>query len=73
MLVDLRDITTIKPYVQNPRVNDSAVDAVANSIREFGFRQPIVVVAQMSAVRYVQVRLPRSVATPLKLSLAPLL
>ena len=27
----------------NPRVNDDAVDAVAASIREFGFRQPIVV------------------------------
>ena len=27
----------------NPRVNDPAVDAVAASIREFGFRQPIVV------------------------------
>lgn len=37
------DITRIKPYPQNPRVNDAAVEAVARSIREFGFRQPIVV------------------------------
>ena len=33
----------IKPYDQNPRVNDSAVDAVAKSIQEFGWQQPIVV------------------------------
>ena len=43
MQVTLRDITTIKPYPYNPRHNDHAVDAVAASIREFGFRQPIVV------------------------------
>src|SRR5262249_32986129 len=30
-------------YENNPRVNDEAVDAVAKSIKEFGFRQPIVV------------------------------
>lgn len=33
----------IFPYENNPRVNDGAVDAVANSIRDFGFLQPIVV------------------------------
>jgi DNA modification methylase len=43
MHVTVRDITTIKPYPHNPRHNDHAVDAVAASIREFGFRQPIVV------------------------------
>src|SRR6516162_8204347 len=43
MRVVLRSIHTIKPYEHNPRVNDQAVDAVAASIREFGFRQPIVV------------------------------
>jgi DNA modification methylase len=43
MLVALRDIETIRPYQANPRVNDHAVDAVAASIQEFGFRQPIVV------------------------------
>jgi hypothetical protein len=36
MLVALRDIATIKPYQQNPRVNARAVDAVGTSIREFG-------------------------------------
>jgi ParB-like chromosome segregation protein Spo0J len=33
----------LKPYERNPRVNDKAVDGVARSIQEFGFRQPIVV------------------------------
>ena len=41
--MQLRDISTIRPYAQNPRVNSHAVDAVAASIREFGFKQPIVV------------------------------
>jgi len=36
-------IDDVKPYEKNPRQNDGAVDAVAASIREFGFRQPIVV------------------------------
>ncbi len=43
MKVTLRPITEIKPYERNPRLNDDAVDAVAASIKEFGFRQPIVV------------------------------
>ena len=33
----------IHPYENNPRKNDEAVEAVANSIKEFGFKQPIVV------------------------------
>lgn len=33
----------IHPYEKNPRFNDGAVEAVANSIKEFGFQQPIVV------------------------------
>ena len=41
--VELRDIDSIRPYEKNPRINDKAVDAVAASLREFGFRQPIVV------------------------------
>ncbi len=43
MHVELRDISAIRPYAGNPRRNDHAVEAVAASIREFGFRQPIVV------------------------------
>ena len=36
-------ISEIKPYEKNPRKNDNAVEGVANSIREFGFRNPIIV------------------------------
>lgn len=36
-------IDSIKPYANNPRDNDGGVDAVANSIKEFGWQQPIVV------------------------------
>ena len=36
-------IKDIKPYEKNPRKNDSAVEAVANSIKEFGWQQAIVV------------------------------
>ena len=36
-------IEDVIPYERNPRHNDGAVDAVARSIQEFGFRQPIVV------------------------------
>jgi len=43
MDVELRNIDSIRPYDQNPRQNDEAVDAVAKSIQEFGWRQPIVV------------------------------
>src|SRR6516165_5371070 len=43
MQVELRPIGTIRPYENNPRLNDAGVKAVAASIRAFGFRQPIVV------------------------------
>ena len=41
--VELRKIDAITPYERNPRINDGAVDAVAASLAEFGFRQPIVI------------------------------
>ena len=43
MNVQIQSIESVKPYERNPRINDQAVDAVAVSIQEFGFRQPIVV------------------------------
>jgi DNA modification methylase len=43
MRVELWNIEDVKPYPQNPRRNEHAVEAVARSIAEFGFRQPIVV------------------------------
>lgn len=49
MKIEQRKIEEIHPYEGNPRVNDQAVEAVARSIREFGFRQPIVVDAEGEA------------------------
>lgn len=43
MEVKLVKIVDIRPYDRNPRNNDGAVDAVAASIKEFGWQQPIVV------------------------------
>ena len=43
MKIELWEITRVKPYPGNPRINDDAVDAVAGSLQEFGFRQPLVV------------------------------
>jgi DNA modification methylase len=43
MQIELRPVGSIRPYENNPRINDQAVDAVAASIQEFGFRQPIVI------------------------------
>ena len=36
-------IDQIRPYEKNPRINDEAVKCVANSIKEFRFKQPIVI------------------------------
>src|SRR5262245_45939247 len=43
MKTELRKTSLIVPFTNNPRLNDKAVDAVARSLQEFGFRQPIVV------------------------------
>lgn len=36
-------VESVIPYDNNPRINDEAVDAVAESIRNYGWQQPIVV------------------------------
>lgn len=36
-------VSELTPYENNPRNNENAVDAVAASIKEFGFKQPIVI------------------------------
>ena len=41
--VTYMDADSLIPYANNPRLNDNAVDAVAASIKEFGFKVPIVV------------------------------
>jgi ParB-like chromosome segregation protein Spo0J len=44
MKVEIWPIENLIPYARNPRhIPQSAVNKVAASIREFGFRQPIVV------------------------------
>ena len=47
--MEIRDLSldTIIPYARNPRKNDGAVDKVAASIKEFGWRSPIVVDEEM--------------------------
>ena len=52
MKVELRSIESVRPYEQNPRLNDQAVEAVAKSLRKFGFRQLIVVGADGVSERY---------------------
>ena len=38
-----RETAELIPYENNPRINDNAVEAVAKSISEFGFKVPIVI------------------------------
>jgi hypothetical protein len=44
--VEYKDINKIIPYINNPRKNAAAVDKVAASIKEFGFKNPIIVDAE---------------------------
>lgn len=43
MQVVEQNVDLIIPYKNNPRKNEKAVDAVANSIERFGFLQPLVI------------------------------
>jgi DNA modification methylase len=43
MQVVMKKITSLLEYDNNPRNNEEAIEAVANSIREFGFKVPIVI------------------------------
>jgi len=43
MQINHLNIDDITPYDNNPRLNDGAVDRLAQAIREFGFQQPLVV------------------------------
>lgn len=53
-MADLRvryvSIADVHSYEDNPRRNDGAVQAVVNSLREFGWKQPIVVDADGTIV-----------------------
>lgn len=45
-----KSIKELTPYANNPRKNDPAVDAVAESIRNFGWKVPIVIDSQGTIV-----------------------
>ena len=47
MKVELTEIGRVIPYARNPRKNEAAIAKVAASIKEYGFRQPIVVDEEM--------------------------
>ena len=51
MQIKLAEISTIKPYENNPRkLSEQAIQKVAMSLKEYGFRQPIVVDKNMVIV-----------------------
>lgn len=41
--IQMKKLSELKPYEKNPRKNEAAVEYVANSIHEFGFKVPLVV------------------------------
>ena len=45
-----KKIDELKPYKNNPRKNDKAVKAVADSIKEFGFKVPIILDSNMEII-----------------------
>jgi DNA modification methylase len=47
MEIEVIDIQRVIPYARNPRHNEQAIAKVAASIKEYGFRQPIVVDDEM--------------------------
>jgi ParB-like chromosome segregation protein Spo0J len=38
-----KKLTEIHPYEKNPRKNDVAAESVAESIKQFGFKVPLVI------------------------------
>src|SRR5690554_7662736 len=46
MNIVMKQVTELKEYENNPRNNEAAVDAVAKSIEEFGFKVPIVITSE---------------------------
>lgn len=43
MDIEYLTLRQLKPYEKNPRKNKNRIDPVARSIKEFGFKQPIVI------------------------------
>lgn len=50
MEIVYRSLAEIRPYENNPRNNETAVDKVADSIREFGFLVPILLDADNTII-----------------------
>ena len=50
MKVEMLNIEEVEPYDKNPRLNSAAVSKVAESIKAYGFNQPIVVDANKTIV-----------------------
>ena len=43
MKIEMRNVSGLIPYQNNPRNNEAAVEPVMNSIKEFGFRVPVLI------------------------------
>ena len=43
MKIEMRNVSDLIPYQNNPRNNEAAVEPVMKSIKEFGFRVPIII------------------------------
>lgn len=41
--ITYKPVSEIKPYENNPRNNENAVDAVVMSIQKFGFKNPVII------------------------------
>jgi len=41
--IEYMNVNDLIPYINNPRINDNAVDKVASSIKNFGFKNPILI------------------------------
>ena len=43
MEIVYKKVNELVPYENNPRINDEAVQYVKNSIKQFGFKVPIII------------------------------
>jgi len=44
-------VSELIPYTKNPRKNDAAVERIANLIKEYGFKKPILVDEKNNNIR----------------------
>lgn len=48
--ITYKKVDDLIPYINNPRKNDDAVNKVASSIKNFGFKVPIIIDAENEIV-----------------------